>query len=320
MKRISLLSRMALAVVFFCAVVASVARAQVVNRIVASVDGEPITLYELEEYARKRSDTVSAMPGRISREDLLQALITEKLVTKEIDAKGIRVGDEDIDHYIERIRQQNRLSEEQLKEALQQQGLSWEQYREQVRGEIQKIQLLNREIRGKVNITPEDVQRHYDAHKEEHRVSAKVHLRHIVLRLEPNAPEEVVEAVRERAEGVRKRIVDDGEDFGAVAKEVSEDPAAAQGGDLGPVDPGKIIPEFEELLPKLEEGEVSEPVRTSAGIHLLMIEKRIAEGYTPIENVSEGIKEKLYNKALDERYRRWLLEDLKKRHYVEIKL
>jgi peptidyl-prolyl cis-trans isomerase SurA len=300
--------------------VSSVAAAELVNRIVASIDGEPITLYELETYERKHLAALLAAGASPSRKDLLDALITDKLVEKEIAAKGIRVDEEDVDHYVARVREQNRLSEEQLREALAQQGLTWEKYREQVRAEIQKIQLLNREIRGKVNVTPQDVERYYEAHKSDYARPARVHLRHIVLRLARDAPPEVEQAVRERLEAIRKRVVEGGEDFAAVAKEVSEDAAAQSGGDLGEVEPGKILPQFQEAVARLREGEVSSPIRTDAGLHLLRVEKRIAEGFVPLREVSDEIREKLYSKALDERYRRWLVEDLKKRHYVEIRL
>ena len=193
-------------------------------------------------------------------------------------------------------------------------------YRKQVKGEIEKIQLLNREIRGKVNVTPQDVERYYEAHKKEYEIPAQVNLRHIVLRLDPNAPEAIVEAANERLPGIRKRIVDDDEDFAKVAKEVSEDPAGQQGGDLGEVEPSKVLEEFAAALEKMDEGDVSEPIRTSSGLHFLKLEKRIDAGYRPIADVSAAIKDKLYAEALDQRYRRWLEEDLQKRHFVEVKL
>jgi peptidyl-prolyl cis-trans isomerase SurA len=292
---------------------------QVIDRIVASVDGEPITLYELEQYIAKQRANLSNL-STPTRNEALQGLITEKLVAKEITAQNIRVRDEDIDRYIERIRQQNRMTEEQLKAALQQQNLTYDQYRAQVKAEIEKIQLLNRQIRGRVNITPEDIQRYYDAHKEDYNLPAKVHLRHIVLRLDPEAPEELVDAVSDRAKGIRKRLVEDKEDFATVAKQTSEDAVAGEGGDLGEIEPSQVLPEFEKALETMKEGEVSEPIRTPAGFHLLKLEKRLKEGYRPLAEISDQIKEKLYSQALDERYRRFLLEDLQKHHYVEVQL
>ncbi len=297
----------------------SFVQAEVVNRIVASIDGEPITLYELREYTASQKALLPSLPSATEK-DLLQALITERLLVKEIAAKNIRVRDEDIQRYIGHIRDQNKLTDDQLEEALKNQGLDYDRYKQQVRREIEKVQLLNREIRGKVNVTPEDVHRYYVAHQEEHKKPASVHLRQILIRLAPEAPAEIAKAVEERAAEIRKRIVGGGEDFATVAKQTSEDATAPEGGDLGEVEPSKVLPEFEGPIEKMKEGEVSEPIRTASGVHLLKLEKRIDEGYTPEEELAAGIKDKLYNEALDERYKRWLLEDIQKNHYIEIKL
>ena len=111
------------------------ARADVVNRIVASVDGDPITLYELNQYETKQQALLPNVQS-LSEKDALQALITEKLLAREIAARGIQVRDQDIDRYIDHIRQVNHLSEDQLKEALKQQGMEYGKYRQQVRSEI----------------------------------------------------------------------------------------------------------------------------------------------------------------------------------------
>ena len=92
------------------------AGADVVNRIVASVDGDPITLYELNQYETKQQALLPNVQS-LSEKDALQALITEKLLAREIITRGIRVRDEDIDRYIDRIKQQNRVDDAGLKEA-----------------------------------------------------------------------------------------------------------------------------------------------------------------------------------------------------------
>src|ERR1041385_4111634 len=86
-------------------------RADALDRVVASIDGEPVTLYELEQFEAK--ERAAPMPNGevLSRQQLLQALITDRLVAKEIATKGIRVRDEDIDHYIDRIKDQNHLND-----------------------------------------------------------------------------------------------------------------------------------------------------------------------------------------------------------------
>jgi peptidyl-prolyl cis-trans isomerase SurA len=294
------------------------AAAEVLDRIVASVDGEPITLYELREYQAKQSK-VTPNASDATETEVLQALITEKLLGREIQARGIRVRDEDIDRYIDRIKQQNHLDDEALKKALAQQGMDYDKYREQIRKEIEKVQLLNREIRGKVNVSPEDVHRYYEANKKDYEQPGGVKLRQITLKLSADAPEEIVQAVTDRLNAIRTRVVK-GEDFAKVAKEVSEDPLASDGGDLGEVQPEKLVPELETAVAKLKDGEVSEPIRTNMGLTIVKLEKRIPVGFRPEEEVAADIKEKLYNEALDERYKRWLLEDIQKNHYIETKL
>src|SRR6185295_4700244 len=86
---------------------------------------------------------------------------------KEISDQGIVVTDADIDRYIEGIRTQNKLTLERLKQAVETQGMSWDTYRAQVREEMLKAQLINREVRGNVNVPPEEIQRYYEKHKDQ---------------------------------------------------------------------------------------------------------------------------------------------------------
>ncbi len=311
-------SRSALALcagLLFCA---SPLRAEVVNRIVGSVDGEPITLYELEQYGAKQKKALPNIPTP-TQDQLLQALITEKLLAREIQTRGIRVRDTDIDRYIDHIKEQNHVDDTQLKAALAQQGMQYDKYRDQIRGEIEKVQLMNREIRGKVNISPQDVHRYYEAHKKDYESAGAVKVSQITLRLDPDAPEEISKPIFERIADIRKRL-DKGEDFVKVAKQVSEDPMAQEGGDLGEIEPSKLVPEIESALDKMKDGDVSQPIRTKAGLLLIKLDKRIPVGYRPEEDVAADIKEKLYNDTLEERYKRWLLEDIQKSHFVENKL
>lgn len=311
-------SRKALGICAGLLLFAAPLRADIVNRIVASVDGEPITLFELEQYGRKQRQLLPNQPVP-NQSELLQVLITEKLLAREIQMRGIRVREPDIDRYIDHIKEQNKVDDGQLKQALLQQGMDYQKYREQIRGEIEKVQLMNREIRGKVNVSPEDVHRYYEAHKQEYAKPGMVKARQITLRLEAGAPEEIAKEVLARIADVRERAVK-GEDFAKLAKQYSEDPMAADGGDMGEVEPTKLFPELESEIAKMKDGDISEPVRSKSGVHVVKLEKRIPIGYQPEEELAADIKEKLYNDTLEERYKRWLLEDIQKAHFVENKL
>jgi peptidyl-prolyl cis-trans isomerase SurA len=294
-------------------VAGSAAQGMVVNKILATIDGQPLTLYELKRFAG--SSPVATQAG--DPEALLEALITSRLIDLEIEKKGIVIGDAEIDNYIDQIRQQNQITEEQLYAALQAQGLTPEAYRAQVGQELERAQLINREIRGKVSVTAEDVQRYYDAHLEDYAKAPEVTVSHIVLRLAPDAPPEEVRGVEQRAAEIHAQL-ERGKEFADMARQYSEDPAAESGGSLGTFRLGSMLDALDDAVRDLDVGDYSEPVRSDVGIHIVRLDARSSETHTPKGEVAEEIREKLYNEALEERYTRWLSEDLRDRHHVEM--
>jgi len=306
--------RMALVFGVAC-LAATAAHAAILNRILATVDGKPLTLYELKVFA---ADNIQARQlGSKDPSALLELLITTHLIDLEIQAKGISISDTDVDRYIEQVRQQNQLSQGQLEEALRQQGLDAKTYRAQIRDEMQRAQLINREIRGKVNVTPEEVERYYEAHLSEYAKDPEVTVSHIMLRLAANAPADEVERVEARAAEIHARL-DKGESFEDAARQYSEDPAAESGGKLGTFKEGSMLDALDKATRDLKVGEYSEPVRSEVGVHIVRLDERSTATHQPLAGLADDIKERLYNQALEERYKRWLTDDLRQRHHVEI--
>lgn len=290
-------------------------RAEVVNRILATIDGDPITAYELQTFiaadARLRQATT------YDPSVVLDGLITKRLIDKEVAAKGLTVSDAEVDRYINNIRDRNNLTDDQLAAAVAQQGLTMDAYRTQVREELLRAQLISREIRGKVSVTPEDVQRYYEAHGGEHDKPGEIAVSHIVLQLPKDASEEQVEQVMERANEIHAKL-EGGADFGELARQFSEDAAAGSGGKLGTFKSGELFEALEEATAGLEPGEFSRPVRSPVGVHIVRLDERISASGERPDSMTEEIKQQLYNAALEERYNRWLREDLRKRHHVEV--
>ncbi len=296
-------------------------QAEVVNRIVATVDGLPITLRELQTFSTQMGDRASMMhpdgAGSMEERDFLDALILNKMIRNEVDAQGLRAQPPDIDSYIQRIMaSQGNMDEEQLEEALASQGMSMEQYRKQIAEEIEQALLVNREIGSRVSVSPQDVERYYNAHIEDYATPAQVRIRHIFLPLSPDAPIDEATKVVTLIEDIHTRAVG-GEDFAALASKYSLGPGADEGGDLGFFERGQMASEIEEMAFALNEGDISQPFRTDTGVHLIKVEVLDAEGATPLQEVQEEIKTDLYNKALSKRYQRWFQDDLRFRHHVE---
>jgi peptidyl-prolyl cis-trans isomerase SurA len=299
----------------------SFAQAEVINRIVATVDDEPITLHELRSFGKAPGQQALFMPqggaAGMSDQDILEVLIMNKLISKEVETQGLKAKDEDVDSYIQRIQSQSNLSDEQFKAALATQGMTFDSYRQQVANEIERALLVNKEIGSRVNVTPEDVERYYKENSKNYEEAEQVRVRHIFLPLSAKGSVESDREVEAQAQDIRKRAVA-GEDFGKLADEYSRGPGVGQGGDLGYFKKGQMAKEIEDVAFALKPGEVSQPFRAGAGVHLIKVEEHIRPGQQELsKEAAEEIKRQLYNEALKQRYERWFQEDLRFRHNIE---
>ena len=288
--------------------------AETVDRILATVDGDPITAYELKQFAQR--DVRGHQAGAQNPGTLLETLITERVIEKEFTAQNLVVKDDEVDRYIDNIRTRNKLSDEQLKSALTEQGITWDAYRKQIRLELQKAQLIQREL-GKVNIPPEEVERYYQEHLKDYTKPEEYKISEILLKVPQSASADEVAATQQRANQIYKEL-QDGADFKKMAKEFSQDSAADSGGQLGTFKRGELVDELETEIEKLQPGQYSHPFRTSLGIHILRLDERVGSSHQPLDKLADEIKQRLYNEALEDRYNKWLQEDLRQRHDVQM--
>jgi peptidyl-prolyl cis-trans isomerase SurA len=292
------------------------APAETINKILATVDGEPITLHELKRFVQDdpRAQQLDGADSQL----LLDAVIMDHIIDKEVSTLGIVVRDADVERYIDGIKQRNKLNDEQLRTALAQQGLTWEAYHQQVRKELQKVQLINQQIRGKVNVTPEEVERFYKANLTDYSLPEQVKISHIVVRLPADASAEQVDTAMAKA-GEAYAALQKGADFADVAKQYSEDQSAASGGELGTFKKGEMLDEVEAQIVKLKPGQFSPPFRSAVGVHIVRLDESLGASHQSLDELAADIRERLYNEALEERYNRWLREDLRARHAVELR-
>ena len=136
--------------------------------------------------------------------------------------------------------------------------------------------------------------------------------RHILLRTSPQLTEAAAAA---RLSDYRRRVVRGTDDFAALAREHSQDGSAKQGGDLGWASPGRYVPEFEEVLARLEPGGLSEPVVTRFGVHLIQLQERRETRLSPRE-MRDMVRDTVREKKLEEAYASWA-QELRARAYVE---
>jgi peptidyl-prolyl cis-trans isomerase SurA len=308
----------------FLALLSSSAPAKVIEQLIAVIDGEPYTLSNLGVYAKAKlgREFPTGDLNKINAADreVLEQFITEKLLEAEVRESGIKITGEEVDQYITQIKQRNRLSDDDLKKVLSREGQTVESYRASVKTELEKSEIINRQVRKKVNITNEDVERYYKLNSNKYRSEDRVRLRHILFPLAERAAPDQVQAATDKAMELYEQIAA-GKDFGELAREFSQGAGRADGGDIGWVNRGTLVSGIEEMaFEKLKVGQVSTPFRTGMGVHLVKLEERQTGAVLPLSAVASKIKDELYAKALEERFARWLKTDLRRKHRVDVKL
>ncbi|HXV79432.1 MAG TPA: peptidylprolyl isomerase [Candidatus Binatia bacterium] len=300
------------------------ASAKVIEQLIVVIDGEPYTLSNLAAYAKAKMGRPfpSGDLKKIDDSDreVLEQFITEKLLEAEARDSGIRITDQDVSYYIDEIKRRNRLSDEDLKTALSREGQTIESYRASVKMELEKAEIVNRQVKSKVNITDDDVERYYKLNAQKFRSQDRVRLRHILLALPDGATPEEVQAVSNQANDLYQRIVA-GADFAELAREFSQGAGQADGGEIGWVNRGKLISGIEKVaFEKLSVGQVSAPFQTNMGFHIVKLEAREMGTVLPLATVAPKIKEELLAKALEDRFVKWLKSDLRRKHRVDVKI
>jgi peptidyl-prolyl cis-trans isomerase SurA len=301
----SVVSSLLLALI--CAV--PVRSAVVLDRVVAVVNQEAITWSEL--YSEMEFELARSLSGlsqeqkmqffREREEDFLEAMIDKRLQLQTARAEGITVRPEEVDRAVESIRAKFGLTEEEFKEALHREGFTPHRYRRQLTARLLIGRLVERQVREKVSVSDEDVERYLT--RVGGRDDVRYHLSQIFL---PVSDEEdfgkAEQAMREVSEHLAA-----GEDFTDVAVQFSRGPAAAAGGDMGVVARQSLSPEFQDALEGMKPGDVSAPFRTRRGLHVIRLEE--------VSDVREVVREELYQRH----YRSWL-RGLRERSFIDVRL
>ncbi|CUB05658.1 peptidylprolyl isomerase [Tepidiphilus thermophilus] len=294
------------------------------TRVVAVVNNEPITSTELQQYMVRAKRQVAKQGVQIPEDELrqqvLEQMILEKLQLQVAKRMGITVDDTAIDRAIEDIARRNNMTLDALKQALAADGITFEQFREQIRREMTIARLRDREMEGRVTVSDAEVD-HFLANNPDvmRRIEAEAgnvtqtHVRHILARTNQTTNDEAAKA---KLLALRERIVN-GVDFAELAKANSDDGSAFKGGDLGWINPGDTVPQFEEAMNRLAPGEISQPVKTPFGWHLIQVLER--RPLTASEDYRRNYARQLLRRQkMEQAYNAWL-QTIRAEAFVEIR-
>ena len=299
---------------------------RVLDRVAALVNGEVVTLLELEERAGPELRRVENQPPGPSRDrertrvlkEAFDGAVSERLFQAQVAALGVEITDAEIDSVIQDVKRRNGLDDDRLDEALRAQGMDRAAYRKAVKRDLESMRLVQLKIRSKVKVTDEDVKNYWQTHPQEFRAGEEVRVRHIFLPLPPDAGGAEVARVDAIAARALARVKG-GEDFGKVALEMSQGPSARDGGELGWLKRGTVQPDVEKVAFSLQPGQISGLVRTRPGYQIIQVEERRGGGPRPFEEVKEEVRDRLVNEQGDT-YRAQYIAELRKDAVIEVKI
>lgn len=250
------------------------------------------------------------------RQALAEYLVTQELLHQEAPSLGVKVTDQEVQAELGLIRQMFQDDEKKFEAALEETGLNLEQLTRSIRDSLW-LEKVKDEVTKQVTVTEAEAEAYYEAHQSDYVKPESREVRHILISpfvvltdgtRSPTASEAEWEAARTEAEKVRREI-QNGADFVSEAEKYSDDEATKDsGGELGAVTRGMLVPAFEDAVFSLKKGEVSSPVKTQYGYHLIQVTEIIPEEQLPYEQVKEQIRTSLLEKRREEAWERWLLE------------
>jgi len=298
--------------------------AEIVDRIVAVVNDDIITLNDLNHVLKPYMNQVKSMGYDAGKErevsarlqkEILDRLIDQKLTDQEIKKAKLAVSDEEVDFAMEKIKEKNFYSDADFRKALSAEGMTLEEYRKSTKEQILRSRLVNREVKSKIIVTDQDVKAYYEAHSEEYGREQEYHLRNIIMRLPQMAGEAEKRDVLKRMAGVLEKL-NNGEPFENLARRYSESNQAAEGGDLGFFKLDALSPQLQENLKGLGAGDFTPVLETDQGFQIFYVQEiRVLPG-KPLAEVSAGIQEKLYAEIVEKKFKQWLAE-LRKRSHIK---
>jgi peptidyl-prolyl cis-trans isomerase SurA len=312
--------------IFFLLMLSS-SSGKVVDQVVGVVDGEVITLSELNDAMPLYGKANILEEGnpldkeirlRQARKEVLDLLIEEKLLQRVASRFGIKIEEADVDKAMEKIRLEGFKSDEQMKKDLAAHGFSLEGYRHFLMLQMRRSRIVEALIKPDVSMAEDKLRAYYESHAANY-VSSEVRVSQILIQVPPEATAKDWQTAKKKMERVLQELKK-GATFEKMAALYSDDTASARsGGDLGFFSKGEMIPMLEEVVFNMEVGEMSGVIQSSQGLHLLKVTDRKPGSIPPFEEVKTRVMADYYQEQVTKLYAKWL-QDLKARSNVEIKL
>ncbi len=316
MKRKTVLaSILMMALIHVGTVQGTAAASVVVDRVVAVVNDDIITLSDLQrEETQKKNESKDI---KTDERTVLEDMIDRKLQMAAAKKAGMDVTDKELTDAVADIMKRNSFDTKKFETALAKEGLSLDQYKQELREQMTLSRMFNKYVRSGVVVDEAEVRSYYDRNRASYALPEEVRLRQIYLSLPDNATPAQTAAVKAAAQAAYERACK-GEDFLRLVHESSFGSTASDDGDLGFMKREHMLAEIQEAARPLKVGEISKPFLCSGGYHIIRLEE-IRTPVTPYEKVKDDIMDTLYKQKVENTYRSWL-QTLRSDSHIENKL
>jgi peptidyl-prolyl cis-trans isomerase SurA len=254
-------------------------RSQALDRVIAIVNDEAITQYDLDDAKRVvveqlKRQKVAQPPNDVLDKQVLERLITERAMLQYAKDNGIKVDDAQVERTIQRIAEDNKMTVDDVRKSLARDNISYAKYRDDIRNEIVVQRVREREVDSRITVSDAEVDIYLAMLKAQPGGETEYQLAHILVVVPEQARPEQIEARRRRAEEALRNIKSGG-DFAQVAATFSDAADALSGGNLGWRSGARLPTIFAETVRGMKVGDVSPVMRSAAGFHIVkLIDKR----------------------------------------------
>ncbi len=271
----------------------------VIDRVVAVVNGEIITMSDLQ-----REEMLRKSGGKLDEHTLLEDMIDRKLQMAAAKRAGMDVTDKELADALTDIMKRNSLDSAQFEAALSKEGLTLDQYKTELREQMTLSRMFNKYVRSGIAVDDAELRAYYEKNIKTFTLPEEVRVRQIFFPLLEGSTPDQTAAVKARAQAVYERA-QKGEDFTRLVRENQTGASSSQDGDLGFMKREDLKPEIEEAARTLKPGGIAGPLFGEGGFHIIRLEE-VRTPVKPFEKVKDEIANILYQQKLEHTYRSWL--------------
>ncbi len=295
--------------------------AEVLDRIVAVVNDEPITQRELEELMlpffvsdEQKGLTRSSREIQEASAAALRQLIDERVVVQAARKAKIEASEADVQERLRQVRGRFP-TDEAFAKALAEEGITQRDLLRRFREQVISRKLIDKEVRAHITVSPVEAEQYYAAHAADFSHPEEVRARHILIRV--SAERTDADAAKLADDIHQKLLATQGADVAHLAKTFSQAPEADQGGDLGWVTRGQLKQELDEPLFALPLHGISPPIHTNLGYHLLFVEDKHEAGRQLLEEARTQVEDRLYTEKFKQAVTVWM-NKLREQAYIQV--